>query len=155
MSHHNVENPPSFYLSIPSADIDAITKFYSALGFTSIPAYSDPNTAAFRLPAPNANICLMSHSLTRFKEFMRPGTAVVDANAATEALFSIAVAAKDEVDATVKKAVDAGGKADPYTLPNYGMDCGMYTRSFADLDGHIWEAVAMIGECGGNKEESK
>jgi predicted lactoylglutathione lyase len=43
------------------------------------------------------------------------------------------------VDATAEKALAAGG-----TEPNPRQDYGfMYGRSFADLDGHIWEVSWM------------
>jgi predicted lactoylglutathione lyase len=94
----------------------------------------------------------MSHAEARFKEFIRSGTQIVDATKTTEALFSIAVESKQSVDNGVTKAVEAGGIADPYMLLNYGAECGMYTRSFADLDGHMWELVTMVGSCGDDKE---
>ncbi|KAH7462339.1 hypothetical protein FOMA001_g18513 [Fusarium oxysporum f. sp. matthiolae] len=145
-------NSPSFYLSIHTADPEASLAFYTAIGFTPIKEYSDDKTKAFRLPEPNQTICLMSHAEARFKEFIRPGTQIVDATKTTEALFSIAVESKQSVDNGVTKAVEAGGIADPYMLPNYGAECGMYTRSFADLDGHMWELVTMVGSCGDDKE---
>ncbi|EXA31253.1 hypothetical protein BFJ63_vAg18349 [Fusarium oxysporum f. sp. narcissi] len=145
-------NPPSFYLNIHTADPEAGLAFYTAIGFTHIKEYSDDKTKAFRLPEPNQTICLMIHANARFKEFIRSGTQIVDATKTTEALFSIAVESKQSVDIEVTKAVEAGGIADPYMLPNYGSECGMYTRSFADLDGHMWELVAMVGSCGENKQ---
>ncbi len=90
---------------------------------------------------------------------MRPGTEVNDANKTTEVLVSLAADTKEEVDEILGKAVAAGGKADPYVMKDYGADCGMYSRSFADLDGHIWEVVAMLGGagagCAGKEEEKK
>ena len=149
MSAPQVANPPSFFLSLPTSDVTAATKFFAALDFEPVPAYSDSKTTSLRLPGANANVCVMVHEHSRFKKFMRPNTEIPDANKVTEALFSWSAKTKEEVDAVIAKAVEAGGKADPYTLPNYGGDMGMYSRSFADLDGHIWEAVAMVGEgCG-------
>jgi uncharacterized protein len=145
MSTHGVKNPPSFYVNVPTTDVAAAAKFFSSLAFEPIAAFGDDKTAAFRLPGPNANICLMLHAHSRFKEFMRKDTPIVDAHTSTEALLSIAVESREEVDSILAKAVAGGGKSDPYVLANYGGDCGMYTRSFADLDGHIWEAVTMSG----------
>ncbi|KAK3347085.1 Glyoxalase/Bleomycin resistance protein/Dihydroxybiphenyl dioxygenase [Lasiosphaeria hispida] len=145
---HHPQEAPTFYLNLHTADPEAGLKFFTTLGFTPIPEYSDPETKAFRFPAPNSSICLMLHGPNRFRTFMRPGTETNDATKTTEALFSLAVDKKELVDEVIAKAVDAGGSADPYKLGDYGESCGMYTRSFADLDGHIWEVAAMLGAGG-------
>jgi predicted lactoylglutathione lyase len=64
---------------------------------------------------------------------------VGDASRETSALFAISVNSREEVDATVKKAVAAGGShaADPQ---DHGF---MYAWSFYDLDGHHWEVFWM------------
>ena len=135
---------PSFYLNIHTSDPKAAAAFFTGLGFTFCPDYSDDETKSFRLPSPNDSICLMIHAHTRFKTFMRPGTAVTDAHTSTEALFSVALATKDQVVQMIDKAVELGGKADPYRMEEDGATCGMYTRAIADLDGHIWEFLTML-----------
>ena len=139
---------PSVYLNLHATDPEAAEKFFKALGFTYIPAYSEAKTKSFRLPDPNGNVCVMVHSHDRFKEFIRPDTELSDAHKTTETLISIAVDEKDDVDAWIERAVAAGGTADPYVMKDYGAGCGMYTRSFADLDGHIWEVLVMLEGCG-------
>ncbi|RYP77994.1 hypothetical protein DL771_000853 [Monosporascus sp. 5C6A] len=141
---------PGFFLNLASADPAAAAAFFTALGFTPMPAWDDAQTKSFRLPHPNQQICLMIHGPGRFKEFMRPDTDIVDARKATEALFSIAVEKRDEVDEWLARVVKAGGTLDPYKMEGFGEGMGMYTRSFTDLDGHIWEVLAMIkgGSCG-------
>lgn len=138
--------PPSLYLNLHAANTEAAEKFFKEVGLTFIPEYSEPKTKSFRLPAPNDNVCVMVHAHDRFKEFIRPSTDITNAHKSTESLISFAVTKKEDVDAWIKKAVEAGGVADPYVLKDYGADCGMYTRSFADLDGHIWEVLAMVGQ---------
>ncbi|KAF5025524.1 hypothetical protein F66182_2429 [Fusarium sp. NRRL 66182] len=146
--------PPSFYLNLHTSDPEACLAFYTALDFSHVKDYSDDKTKAFRLPQPNQNICLMVHANTRFQEFIRPGTQITDATKATEGIFSISVGDEQSVDDAVKKAIDAGGVADPYIMPSYGAECGMYTRSFTDLDGHIWEFLTMTGSCGGDNKDA-
>lgn len=150
--------PPTLYLNIPTSNPEASLEFFTALGFEPVPEYSDTDTKAFRLPAPNSTVCVMSHSHKRFKEFMRPGTEVSDATKTTEVLISLSAEKKEDVDVCIAKAVAAGGSADPFTMPEYGAECGMYSRSFADLDGHIWEVVAMLAGglgCGGSAEKKE
>ncbi|KAK3192406.1 hypothetical protein K4F52_001619 [Lecanicillium sp. MT-2017a] len=142
--HTSPANPPSFYLNIHTTDTAKTEVFFKAVGFTLITEYSDDKTKSFRLPSPNDNIAVMIHAHDRFKEFIRPNSEITNAHKATEGLFSIAVDKKEEVDAVLKKATEAGGTADPYTMENFGAECGMYTRSFADLDGHIWEVCFML-----------
>ncbi|MFN3799753.1 MAG: VOC family protein, partial [Sphingobium yanoikuyae] len=54
-------------------------------------------------------------------------------------LLCLSETSRDAVDATVDRALAAGG-----TEPNPKQDHGfMYGRNFADLDGHIWEVMWM------------
>jgi len=134
---------PGFYLNLATADPAAAAAFFTALGFAPY-AWNDDQTKSFRLPSPNEQICLMIHGPGRFKEFMRPDTDIVDAKKATEALFSIKLETREEVDEWLARVTKAGGTLDPYKIKGYGEDMGMYSRSFTDLDGHIWEVLAMI-----------
>lgn len=138
-------SPPTFYLNLHTASPSASQTFYTAIGFTPVPEYTDEATRSFRLPAPNNAICLMIHDAQkRFKEFIRPGTDTNDAKKTTEALFSIAVNEKEKVDEMLRKAEEAGGEKDPFVMEGYGQGMSMYSRSFADVDGHIWEAVFSL-----------
>ena len=66
-------------------------------------------------------------------------SAISDAKKSTEVLVCLSLDSRKEVDETVSKAV-AGG-ATTFTQPiDYGF---MYSHSFQDLDGHIWELVHM------------
>jgi hypothetical protein len=41
-------------------------------------------------------------------------------------------------------------------MEGFGEGMGMYVRSWEDLDGHVWEACAMLGGpggCGGENSE--
>lgn len=155
--HPHPADAPSFYVNLPVADPEASLKFFVSLGLSQITAYSDTKTKAFRLPGANSNICVMFHAHSRFQDFIRPSTPIIDAKSSTESLFSIAVATVEDVDQWLEKAVEAGGQKDPFELPKYGAECGMYTRSFADLDGHIWEMCTMLpgSKCPGAAEKEE
>src|SRR6266446_6812307 len=57
----------------------------------------------------------------------------------TNALFAISVNNRTEVDATVQKALAAGG-----SRVGKGQDLGfMYSSGFYDLDGHHWDVFWM------------
>lgn len=138
------ETMPSFFLNISTNNPAAASSFFKALGFSPHPGWSDEATKTFLLPKPNDNICLMVHAPSRFGKFIRPGSAIVDAKTSTEALFSIQLRDREQVDQWLDNAIRAGGDPDPYTMKEYGKDMGMYSRSFADIDGHIWEVMTML-----------
>lgn len=150
-----MSSPPTFFVSLPTKDITATEKFFKALNFDLITAYTDTETLALRLPGPhNSNICLMIHTHSRFKTFMRPNhTNIIDANTTTQGIYTLTAKDKEGVDAIQAKAVAAGGQADPFTMPGHGAEHGMYVRSFTDLDGHTWEAIALIGNGEGCSHE--
>ncbi|KAK4034178.1 hypothetical protein C8A01DRAFT_49375 [Parachaetomium inaequale] len=140
---------PTFFLNLPTTSLPTATAFYTALSFTPVQAWSDAQTAAFLLPAPNQAVALMVHTHDRFAQFTRPGTAIADARASSQALFSIMCKDKEGVDGWLERVERAGGKRDPYVMEGYGEGMGMYVWSWEDLDGHVWEGVCMLGMGGG------
>ncbi|KAK6448971.1 hypothetical protein ACSS6W_008638 [Trichoderma asperelloides] len=150
----STENPPSFFISLPVESLNSATDFYKSLSFTPLPEFSDSNTAAFRFPyKSNSNICLMLHSTSRFGEFIRHGSEIIHAKKVTGAIYTLGVAGRDVVDGLLEKAEKAGGKKDPFKMEEYGKSVGIYTRSFEDLDGHIWEATTMLEKKKKKKKE--
>ncbi|KAL6859476.1 hypothetical protein J3F83DRAFT_749046 [Trichoderma novae-zelandiae] len=154
MSPAKDSKPPSFFISLPVESLDSSTDFYKSLNFTPLPDFSDSDTTALRLPySANSNICLMLHAPSRFQEFIRKGSKIAQAKKATGAIFTLGVASRDTVDGLLDKAQKAGGKKDPFEMKEYGKSLGIYTRSFEDLDGHIWEATTMLDEKEKEKEK--
>ena len=135
--------PPTFYLNLYTDDPKAALEFFEALDFAHMAAWGDDKTAVLTFPAPNATMALMLHRPSRMKEFIRPGTEVGDARKTTSSIYTIAAQSREEVDAALEKAVGAGGKADPYVIPEHGAQFGLYVRSFEDLDGHLWEVASV------------
>ncbi|UNI16992.1 hypothetical protein JDV02_003374 [Purpureocillium takamizusanense] len=141
----SIESKPSLFINLSTSNIESSIKFFTALGFSYSKEWSDKQTASFFFPAPNANVALIMSDKDRYKSFIRPGSEIADASKATEVIFAFAAKTKGEVDAAVEKAVAAGGKPDPFTMPNNGAEHRMYCRSFEDVDGHIWEINTMLG----------
>jgi predicted lactoylglutathione lyase len=72
-----------------------------------------------------------------FKTFTKKN--IADATKSTEAIIGLRVESGKQVDELVDKALASGGSA-----ANDTMDQGfMYSRSFQDPDGHIWEVLCM------------
>ena len=55
-------------------------------------------------------------------------------------MFALSHESRGAVDAVTHSAAAAGGMADPNPAQDHGF---MYGRSYADPDGHIWEAFWM------------
>lgn len=127
-------NPRKLFVNIPVNDLQKSVAFFTRLGFTFNPQFTD-DTGTCMLVGEDAYFMLLQRQ--RFTEFAkRP---VADPAVTTGALFAISTAAREEVDTLVQAAIAAGGRhaADP-------MDHGfMYAWSFFDLDGHHWEVFWM------------
>jgi uncharacterized protein len=64
---------------------------------------------------------------------------ICDSYTTSEALISISLGSRKEVDEMIEKAVKAGG-TDYKREQDYGW---MYQKTFLDLDGHHWEVFYM------------
>src|SRR5690606_26593493 len=73
----------------------------------------------------------------RFKRFTLND--VADTNQSTEALFSISVGTREELDETIGNVKQAGG----FVFAEPSEQDGLYGAGFADLDGHRWNLLVM------------
>ncbi|KAL9125073.1 MAG: hypothetical protein Q9217_005667 [Psora testacea] len=135
-------NSQKIFINLPVADLAASVAFYTSLGFTPNPKFSDAN-ATMMVLSPSVHVMLLTHSF--FGGFMPSGREIPDARKTTEVLFCLSADSKEEVDTLVEKAVAAGGKRDVGLHQVEEGSC-MYGRSFDDLDGHVWEVVFMGDE---------
>ena len=126
--------PRKLFVNIPVADVQRSITFFEALGFTFNAQFTDA-TATCMLVGEDAYFMLLNRE--RFAGFSKRPTG--DPRKETNALFSLSVNSREEVDAMVKQAVAAGGShaAEPH---DHGF---MYGWSFYDLDGHHWEVFWM------------
>ncbi|KAJ3496734.1 hypothetical protein NLG97_g2434 [Lecanicillium saksenae] len=120
--------------------MEAAVTFFQAIGFTKNSHWKLPDISMFRFPGRSSNVSLVLLEKSRYTNFIRPGTKVVDSRTSTESIIAIVVDTKEEVDAIFNKAVAAGAKPNPFIKENNGEAWGLYSRSFEDVDGHIWEA---------------
>ncbi len=122
------------YVNLAVKDLDKSKAFFTRLGFSINPQFTDENGACLVL-GENINAMLLAEPF--FRTFTKKD--LCDAKKSTEVLIALSVDSREKVDELVKAAVDAGGS--PYAEP---MDHGwMYWHCFADLDGHQWEIVYM------------
>jgi predicted lactoylglutathione lyase len=122
------------YANLPVEDLAVSKRFFTELGFTFNEQWSDENVEAIVI-SDEAGVLLFVKSY--FKTFTP--REVADATATTEVVMSLGVETRARVDELADKALAVGGRA-----ANETQDLGfMYTRSFADPDGHLWEAIWM------------
>ncbi|HSI96914.1 MAG TPA: VOC family protein, partial [Gaiellaceae bacterium] len=115
-------------------DLDRSVSFFTELGFTFDPRFTD-ETATAMIVNEQAVVMLLVES--RFKDFTKK--ALVDSTKQTEAIIALSAESREDVDSFADKALAAGG-----SRANDPMDLGfMYGRSFEDPDGHLWEIFWM------------
>ena len=122
------------FVNLPVRDLPKSKEFFSALGFTYNPQFTD-DKAACMIISDKAWVMLLSEPF--FRGFTK--NEVCDTSRATEALIALSCESRAEVEQIVRKAIDAGGR---HAMD--AMDHGfMYAWSFYDLDGHHWEVLWM------------
>lgn len=131
MSHHMV------FINLPVKDLPKSRAFFSRLGYGFNEQFCDGAAACLVLSEANGIYAmLLTHEKAR--EFTpRP---IADARTSTEVLVCLSAESRNAVDKLVGNALEAGAEEvrAPVVMGDF-----MYGRSFADLDGHIWEILWM------------
>ncbi len=122
------------FVNLPVADLAAAKAFYEAIGAVNNPMFTD-ETAACMVLSDTIHVMLLTHE--KFAQFTPKK--IADAHAATEVLIATSEDSRAGVDDITENALAAGGK-EPRERQDFGF---MYSRSFEDLDGHIWEPMWM------------
>ena len=122
------------FVNLPVEDLPKSIAFFTALGFTFNPQFTD-ETATCMIVAEDIYVMLLTHA--KFRQFTpKP---ICDATKSTEVLVALGLQSRERVNELVRKAVAAGGTT--YAEPqDYGF---MWQHGFQDLDGHIWELFYM------------
>lgn len=115
-------------------DLDRAVAFFTELGFTFDPRFTD-ETATAMIVNEQATVMLLVRE--RFQDFTTKE--LVDSTRQTEAILALSAESREDVDELADKALAAGGSP-----ANEPMEMGfMYGRSFNDPDGHLWEVFWM------------
>ncbi|MGH6860747.1 MAG: VOC family protein [Phyllobacterium sp.] len=122
------------FVNLPVKNLEASKAFFASLGFSFNPDFSDDKAACMII---EENIFAMMLTHERFKDFIN--NEISDAARAQEVLIALSSGSRAEVDDTLAKALTAGGK-EWKPVQDYGF---MYSCSFQDPDGHVWEIVHM------------
>ena len=124
------------YVNLPVKDLKRSVKFFTQLGYTFNPQFTDENATCMIL---GDNLFVMLLTEKFFKSFN--SKEITDTSKANEVLTCVSCESKQQVDELVAKARAAGGKV-PRTAQDHGF---MYAHGYEDLDGHTWELVHMTG----------
>ena len=118
------------FINLAVNDLQKSLDFYTALGFTNNPQFSDAEGKCM-VWSDNIMVMLLTHK--KFSSFATKPLADTKANLA--ALFSLSTAGVEEVNSIMKNGLDAGG-TEPHEMRDYGF---MQQRTIEDFDGHNWE----------------
>ncbi len=134
-------NTNNIFVNLPVSDLDASKSFYTSLGYTINPLFTDENAASIVM---SENIYVMLLAKPFFSSFT--DLEIVDPTTHVQVLNAIGLDSREEVDEWAEKALAAGG-SEPRSAQDYGF---MYSRDIADPDGHIWEPMWMDPEAAKN-----
>lgn len=122
------------FINLAVKDLQKSMDFYTALGFTNNPQFSD-DTAKCMVWSDNIFVMLLTHE--KFATFTSKPMADTKSNVA--GLFSLSVDSSDEVNRVLTNGLNAGG-TEPNEMRDYGF---MQQRTIEDFDGHTWEVFYM------------
>ena len=119
------------FVNLPVTDLERAKAFYTALGFTINPLFSDHNAACVVVEDGHNYFMILVREFFQTFTDLPIGDPAVNPSVAT----AIFVDSRDEVDALAVAGLAAGG-AEPRPASDYGF---MYQRQFTDPDGNLLE----------------
>jgi predicted lactoylglutathione lyase len=120
------------FVNLPVKDLNKSIEFFTKLGFTFNPQFTDENATCMIL---GEKIFVMLLVEKFFKTFTTKE--ICDTSKSVEGILAVSFESREKVDEIYNNAIAAGGKQAGETQ-DHGW---MYNRSFSDLDGHTWEPM--------------
>lgn len=122
------------FINLPVADLPKSKAFYEAIGFVNEPRFTDETAAAMQW---SDTIVVMILTHAKWKTFTdRP----IPNSGSSEVALCINFDSREDVNAITETASAHGGVADINPPQDHGF---MFSRSFTDPDGHVWEPMWM------------
>ena len=122
------------FINLAVKDLQKSMDFYTALGFSNNPQFSD-DTAKCMVWSENIFVMLLTYN--KFSTFATKP--IADTKNTLAGLFSLSLDSIDEVNNLMTNGLNAGGK-EPNEMKDYGF---MQQRTIEDFDGHTWEVFYM------------
>src|SRR5690606_11841017 len=113
------------FINLPVKDLKQSMDFYTAVGFTNNPVFTD-ETAACMVYSEEIYVMLLTHA--KFNEFI--DKVIADTKTTAAVINALGLDSKKRVDETVEKAVNAGGRETKEPV-DYDF---MWQRTFEDPD---------------------
>lgn len=127
----------NIFVNLPVKNLDRSVKFFTALGYTFNPQFTD-ETATCMIVSDTIYVMLLTEA--KFRDFIP--NPIADTQKTTSVIICLSCESREAVTDIVAKAVAAGA-----ALHNDPQDHGfMLQHGFRDLDGHIWEYTHMNPE---------
>lgn len=122
------------FVNLPVKNLEQSKEFFTKIGFVINPQFTD-ETAACVVITEDIYAMILTHA--KFKEFTPKE--IADATKTSEIITALSFESKEKVNELVDAAIQAGA-----TTAKEAIDYGfMFSRSFSDPDGHIWEFFYM------------
>jgi len=121
-------------VNLPVKDLNKTVEFFTKLGFTFNPKFTDENATCMIV---NNDIFVMLLVEKFFKTFTK--REICDTTKDTEVIIALSTESRENVDQMINKVIEAGGK-ESREPQDHGW---MYRRSFEDINGHLWEVIYM------------
>jgi predicted lactoylglutathione lyase len=122
------------FINLAVIDVQKSMDFYTALGFTNNPQFSDDSVKCMVW---SENIFLMILSHEKFSGFT--SKEIADTKLKIAGLYSLSLGNIDDVNNMMGNGLKAGG-IEPNEARDYGF---MFQRTIEDFDGHTWEIFFM------------
>jgi len=121
----------AMFVNLPVTDLERAKAFYTAIGFTINPLFTDHNAACVVVEEDHSAFMILT------REFFQTFTdlPIGDPTTAPTVSTAIFVDSREEVDAAVSRGLVAGG-SEPRPASDYGF---MYQRQLTDPDGNLLE----------------
>jgi uncharacterized protein len=122
------------FVNLPVKDLTKTMEFFTKLGFTFNPQFTNENAACMIV---GEDIFIMLLIEKFFGTFTKKG--ICNTTKDTEVIVALSAENREKVDQMINKVIEAGGR-ESREPQDYGW---MYGRSFQDIDGHLWEIIHM------------
>ena len=121
----------AMFVSLPVTDLERAKAFYTVIGFTLNPQFTDHNAACFVVEEGHSYLMTLTRDFFQTFTDLRIGDPAVNPSSST----SVFLDSREAVDQTVAAGLGAGGN-EPRAASDYGF---MYQRQLTDPDGNILE----------------
>ena len=121
----------AMFVNLPVTDLERAKAFYTAIGFTINPLFTDHNAACVIVEDSHSYFMILTRDFFQTFTDLPIGDPAMSPTVAT----AIFLDSRDEVDSAVAAGTAAGG-SEPRPASDYGF---MYQRQLTDPDGNVLE----------------